>query len=191
MAYQYQAYVSGNCYGVLSTNTSYNYQCNAESISSTTAAAASSVSAAFDTFPRSLTCAPQTLENSMTIEGGCTNSRFVSEPLPVATVSTLVTCTPAATSDTSASKHTKLSPSAAAGILGGVALVVCVLVAFIAYFILGKLYPRPLTAATTVTTPQGARESEMSSTSVSVSHSHAGRQSSNVSEVSNPMAKHG
>lgn len=119
MAYTFNAYSSGACYGVYGVNSSFSYQCDGTSVLK-------------DDYYSSLTCAASS--SAMTINGGCTNAQFVSMPLPVAAVSTLVNC------DYSNSKSSKLSESQVVGVAMGTVAAMLIVVAVAAYFISGKMF---------------------------------------------------
>lgn len=119
MAYTFNAYSSGACYGVYGVNSSFSYQCDGTSVLK-------------DDYYSSLTCAASS--SAMTINGGCTNAQFVSKPLPVAAVSTLVDC------EYSNAKSTKLSESQVVGIAMGTVFAMLIIVAVAAYFISGNMF---------------------------------------------------
>lgn len=167
MAYTFNAYSSGDCYGVYSVNNSYSYECSGNSVLK-------------NDYYGSLTC--KASSSAMTINGGCTNAQFVSQPTPVAAVSTLVNCLYSA-STASLKKYTE---GQVVGIAMALVFALLVVVGISGYFIAGYFFSAAKDAASLQQTTNETRMSEMSAT---VSPSLTGRYHSSVENTTNPMQK--
>lgn len=168
MAYTFNAYSNDACYGIYSVNSSFSYQCDGNSVLK-------------DDYYSSLTC--RASSSAMVINGGCTNAHFISSPVPVAAVSTLVDCGYVST------KATKYTEAQVVGIAMGVVGSLLIISLLAGYFIMGGLFvgSRAVNVASTSKLHDNLiRSSEMSA---SVSPSMAGRYTSTVEQNINPMQK--
>lgn len=172
MAYSYNAYASGDCYGVYSVNNSYSYECSGSTVLK-------------NDYYGSLTCAASS--SAMSIDFGCANSQFVAHPTPVATVSTLVTCNYPASTESS----TKYTEGQIVGIAMALVFGLTVVVLVAGYFISGHLFQSTASSSSAAGSsyPPGdeSRSSEMSA--ASLSPSMVGRYNSNVETCVNPILK--